>query len=172
MQAQMGRGAQDGATGASFCLILALVALVPQARAQPLPPDQAGSEIVKTLDRITGRRDSNREAVRRGLIACRLFPTRSSPDRSKFLGDREAQPEQPGVALDRAGRRSSQQAASSKASRIWPSCDGDRRPVADAYLRGGIRDFGRRHRAILCRSRAVCGLRSPCESRWLFLAAD
>ena len=73
----MGRGAQDGATGASFCLILALVALVPQARAQPLPPDQAGSEIVKTLDRITGHRDSNREAVRRGFIACRLFPTRA-----------------------------------------------------------------------------------------------
>src|SRR5262245_17343813 len=63
----------------ALCLILALVALVPQARAQPLPPDQACSEIVKTLDRITGHRDSNQEAVRRGFIACRLFPTRSSP---------------------------------------------------------------------------------------------
>src|SRR5215831_6239840 len=59
---------------AVLCLILALVALVPQARAQPLPPDQACSEIVKTLDRITGHRDSNQEAVRRGFIACRLFP--------------------------------------------------------------------------------------------------
>jgi len=50
----------------ALCLILALVALVPQARAQPLPPDQACWEIVKTLDRITG-----------GFIACQLFPTRS-----------------------------------------------------------------------------------------------
>src|SRR5215813_12803286 len=33
----------------AFCLIIALIALVPQARAQPLPPDQACSEIVKTL---------------------------------------------------------------------------------------------------------------------------
>src|SRR5215471_11558732 len=49
----------------ALCLILALVALAPQARAQPLPPDQACSEIVKTLDRITGHRDSNQEAVRR-----------------------------------------------------------------------------------------------------------
>src|SRR5262249_1876246 len=63
----------------ALCLIFALVALAPQARAQPLPPDQACSEIVKTLDRITGHRDSNQEAVRRGFIACRLFPTRSSP---------------------------------------------------------------------------------------------
>jgi hypothetical protein len=63
----------------ALCLILALVALAPQARAQPLPPDQACSEIVKTLDRITGHRDSNQEAVRRGFIACRLFPTRNSP---------------------------------------------------------------------------------------------
>jgi hypothetical protein len=63
----------------ALCLILALVALAPQARAQPLPPDQACSEIVKTLDRITGHRDSNQEAVRRGFIACRLFPTRGSP---------------------------------------------------------------------------------------------
>ena len=66
----------------AFCLIIALIALVPQARAQPLPPDQACSEIVKTLDRITGHRDSNQEAVRRGFIACRLFPTRSSPSPS------------------------------------------------------------------------------------------
>src|SRR6516165_10016864 len=51
----------------ALCLILALVALAPQARAQPLPPDQACSEIVKTLDRITGHRDSNQEAVRRGF---------------------------------------------------------------------------------------------------------
>src|SRR5262245_59422344 len=43
----------------ALCLILALVALAPQARAQPLPPDQACSEIVKTLDDITGHRDSN-----------------------------------------------------------------------------------------------------------------
>jgi len=61
----------------ALCLILALVALVSQARAQPLPPDQACSEIVKTLDRITGHRDSNKEAVRRGFIACQLFPTHS-----------------------------------------------------------------------------------------------
>src|ERR1700757_280191 len=33
----------------ALCLILALVALMPQARAQPFPPDQACSEIVKTL---------------------------------------------------------------------------------------------------------------------------
>ena len=63
----------------ALCLIVALIALVPQARAQPLPPDQACSEIVKTLDRITGHRDSNQEAVRRGFIACRLFPMHSSP---------------------------------------------------------------------------------------------
>jgi hypothetical protein len=44
----------------ALCLILALVALVPQARAQPLPPDQACSEIVKTLDRITGHRERGR----------------------------------------------------------------------------------------------------------------
>jgi hypothetical protein len=62
-----------------LCLILALVALAPQARAQALPSDQACREIVKTLDRVTGHRDSNREAVRRGFIACGLFPTRSSP---------------------------------------------------------------------------------------------
>src|SRR4029077_18723890 len=55
----------------ALCLILALVAFMPHARAQPLPPDQACSEIVKTLDRITGHRDSNQEAVRRGFIACR-----------------------------------------------------------------------------------------------------
>ena len=75
----------------ALCLILALVALVPsQARAQPLPPDQACSEIVKTLDRITGHRDSNQEAVRRGFIACRLFPTRSSPPPSGNVMDEKS----------------------------------------------------------------------------------
>jgi hypothetical protein len=44
-------------------------------QAQPLPPDQACAAIVQTLDDATGHRDSNREAVRRGLIACRLFAT-------------------------------------------------------------------------------------------------
>jgi hypothetical protein len=58
----------------ALCLILALVALVLEARAQSLPPDQACSEIVKTLDRITGHRDSNQEAVRRGFIACQAIP--------------------------------------------------------------------------------------------------
>ena len=69
------RAKPAGGAMCALCLSLALVALVPQARAQPLPPDQACSEIVKTLDRITGHRDSNQEAVRRGFIACRLFPT-------------------------------------------------------------------------------------------------
>ena len=45
---------------------------------QPLPPDQACAAIVRTLDDATGHRDSNREAVRRGLIACRLFATGTS----------------------------------------------------------------------------------------------
>ena len=81
----------------ALCLILALVALVPsQARAQPLPPDQACSEIVKTLDRITGHRDSNQEAVRRGFIACRLFPTRSSPPPSGNVMD-EIEPNPRGI---------------------------------------------------------------------------
>jgi hypothetical protein len=40
-----------------LCLILALAALVPQARAQPLPSDQACREIVKTLDRVSTFRD-------------------------------------------------------------------------------------------------------------------
>src|SRR5262249_62398725 len=74
----------------ALCLILALVALVLEARAQPLPPDQACSEIVKTLDRITGHRDSNQEAVRRGFIACRLFPTPSSPPPSRNVMDQLA----------------------------------------------------------------------------------
>jgi hypothetical protein len=39
-----------------LCLLLALVALGPQARAQALPSDQACREIVKTLDRVTGHR--------------------------------------------------------------------------------------------------------------------
>src|SRR5262249_24943549 len=73
------RAKPTGGVMRALCLILALAALVPHARAQPLPPDQACSEIVKTLDRITGHRDSNQEAVRRGFIACRLFPPRSSP---------------------------------------------------------------------------------------------
>src|SRR5215813_3599273 len=59
----------------AFCLIIALIALVPQARAQPLPPDQACSEIVKTLDRITGHRDSSQEAV-----ASRLHRLPAIPD--------------------------------------------------------------------------------------------
>src|SRR5215813_1513965 len=80
----------------ALCLILALVALVPHARAQPLPPDPACSEIVKTLDRITGHRDSNHEAVRRGFIACRLFPTRSSPPPSGNVMD-EIQPNPRGI---------------------------------------------------------------------------
>ena len=44
----------------ALCLILAWVALAPQARAQPLPPDQACSEIVKTLDRIHVRCNGSR----------------------------------------------------------------------------------------------------------------
>jgi hypothetical protein len=80
----------------ALCLILALVALAPQARAQPLPPDQACSEIVKTLNRITGHRDSNQEAVRRGFIACRLFPTRSSPPPSGNVMD-EIEPNPRGI---------------------------------------------------------------------------
>jgi hypothetical protein len=80
----------------ALCLILALVALMPPARAQPLPPDQACSEIVKTLDRITGHRNSNQEAVRRGFIACRLFPTRSSPPPSGNVMD-EIEPNPRGI---------------------------------------------------------------------------
>src|SRR5262249_26984882 len=80
----------------ALCLILVLVALAPQARAQPLSPDQACSEIVKTLDRITGHRDSNQEAVRRGFIACRLFPTRSSPPPSGNVMD-EIEPNPRGI---------------------------------------------------------------------------
>jgi hypothetical protein len=34
---------------------------------------------VRTLDDATGHRDSNREALRRGLIACRLFATGTLP---------------------------------------------------------------------------------------------
>src|SRR5262245_11350832 len=40
----------SGGAMRALWLILALVALAPQARAQPLPPDQACSEIVKTLE--------------------------------------------------------------------------------------------------------------------------
>jgi hypothetical protein len=50
-----------------------LMLLPCSVQAQPLPPDQACASIVRTLDHATGHRDSNREAVRRGLIACRLF---------------------------------------------------------------------------------------------------
>jgi hypothetical protein len=64
----------------------------PMSRSQPLPPDQACSEIVKTLDRITGHRDSNQEAVRRGFIACRLFPTRSSPPSGNVMDEIEPNP--------------------------------------------------------------------------------
>ena len=80
----------------ALCLILALVGFVPQARAQPLAPDQACWEIVKTLDRVTGYRDSNREAVRRGFIACQLFPTRNSPPRSGNVMD-EIEPNPRGI---------------------------------------------------------------------------
>jgi len=80
----------------ALCLILALVGFAPQTRAQPLPADQACSEIVKTLDRITGHRDSNQEAVRRGFIACRLFPTRSSPPPSGNVMD-EIEPNPRGI---------------------------------------------------------------------------
>ena len=80
----------------ALCLIVALVALVPQARAQSLPPDQACLEIVRTLDRVTGHRDSNREAVRRGLIACQLFPTRNSPPPSGNVMD-EIEPNPRGI---------------------------------------------------------------------------
>src|SRR5262245_45736597 len=76
----------------ALCLILALVALVPQARAQPLPPDQAYSATVNTLYRITGHRDSNQEAVRLGFIACRLFPTRSSPPSGNVMDEIEPNP--------------------------------------------------------------------------------
>jgi hypothetical protein len=54
------------------------------------------SEIVKTLDRITGHRDSNQEAVRRGFIACPLFPTRSSPPPSGNVMD-EIEPNPRGI---------------------------------------------------------------------------
>jgi len=90
------RAKPTGGVMRALCLSLALVALVPQARAQPLPPDQACSEIVKTLDRITGHRDSNQEAVRRGFIACRLFPTRSSPPPSGNVMD-EIEPNPRGI---------------------------------------------------------------------------
>src|SRR5262249_23624800 len=83
---------RTGGAVRALCLIVALVALVLQARAQPLPPDQACSEIVKTLDRITGHRDSNQEAVRRGFIACRLFPTRSSPPSGNVMDEIEPNP--------------------------------------------------------------------------------
>ena len=90
------RATPSGGAMRALCLSLALVALVPQARAQPLPPDQGCSEIVKTLDRITGHRDSNQEAVRRGFIACRLFPTRSSPPPSGNVMD-EIEPNPRGI---------------------------------------------------------------------------
>jgi len=80
----------------ALCLILALVALVPQAQAQPLPPDRACSEIVKTLDQVTGHRDSNREAVRRAFIACQLFGTRTSPPPSGNAMD-EIEPNPRGI---------------------------------------------------------------------------
>jgi predicted exporter len=57
-----------------ICVVV-LVLLPWLVQAQPLPPDQACAAIVRTLDDATGHRDSNREAVRRGLIACRLFAT-------------------------------------------------------------------------------------------------
>jgi hypothetical protein len=90
------RAKPTGGATRALCLSLALVALVPQARAQPLPPDQACSEIVKTLDRITGHRDGNKDAVRRGFIACRLFPTRSSPPPSGNVMD-EIEPNPRGI---------------------------------------------------------------------------
>jgi hypothetical protein len=55
--------------------VVVLMLLPCSVQAQPLPPDQACAAIVRTLDDATGHRDSNREAVRRGLIACRLFAT-------------------------------------------------------------------------------------------------
>ena len=58
--------------------VVVLMLLPWSAQAQPLPPDQACAAIVRTLDDATGHRDSNREAVRRGLIACRLFATGTS----------------------------------------------------------------------------------------------
>jgi hypothetical protein len=48
---------EDHHVAVVLCLILALAALVPQARAQPLPSDQACREIVKTLDRVSTFRD-------------------------------------------------------------------------------------------------------------------
>jgi hypothetical protein len=58
--------------------VVVLMLLSWSAQAQPLPPDRACAAVVRTLDNATGHRDSNREAVRRGLIACRLFATGTS----------------------------------------------------------------------------------------------
>ena len=58
---------------ANYVVVLMLLSWPVQA--QPLPPDQACATIVRTLDDATGHRDSNREALRRALIACRLFAT-------------------------------------------------------------------------------------------------
>ena len=55
--------------------VVVLMLLPWPVQAQPLPPDQACATIVRTLDDATGHRDSNREALRRALIACRLFAT-------------------------------------------------------------------------------------------------
>jgi hypothetical protein len=70
-EAEKQRGREDHLAVAVVVLML----LPWSAQAQPLPPDQACAAIVRTLDDATGNRDSNREAVRRGLIACRLFAT-------------------------------------------------------------------------------------------------
>jgi hypothetical protein len=45
---------------------------------------------------LTGHRDSNQEAVRRGFIACRLFPTRSPPPPSGNVMD-EIEPNPRGI---------------------------------------------------------------------------
>jgi hypothetical protein len=62
-----------------WLLVLGTFLFAASARAQPLPPDQACVTIVRTLDSATGHRDSNREALRRGLITCQLFATKTFP---------------------------------------------------------------------------------------------
>jgi hypothetical protein len=59
----------------------------PVVSAQGMPPDQACWEIIRMLDNITGHRNSNEEAVRRGFVACQLLPTRMAPPSYPFLAE-------------------------------------------------------------------------------------
>jgi hypothetical protein len=68
-----------GVTNMRINAVVVLMLLPCSVQAQSLPPDEACAAIVRTLDDATGHRDSNREAVRRGLIACRLFGTGAPP---------------------------------------------------------------------------------------------